>query len=85
MRLFIASIPYEVDESELFAMFKRYSVAWVKLVRDDAGRSRGFGFAEIEIDSLADLAIAELDGSILAGRRIAVTRAEDRRAATRQR
>jgi polyadenylate-binding protein len=71
--MFVANLDYAVDESALFELFSRYvDVASTKLVRDTAGRSRGFGFVEL-VSPQSDLERAlELNGYLFHGRQIRV-------------
>ena len=44
----------------------------------DTGRSRGFGFVEIEDEAAAGKAVGQLDGAELGGRRLTVNKARPR-------
>jgi RNA recognition motif-containing protein len=49
-RLFVGNLPYSVGESELESAFGEYgTVVSAVVIRDrESGRSRGFGFIEME-------------------------------------
>ena len=48
-----------------------------KIVMDrDTGRSKGFGFVEIEDDSQADEAVSKMDGQTIGGRPVRVSEAK---------
>lgn len=81
MKLFIASLDYSVSSDNLQTVFEEYgTVNYSKVVEDrDTGRSKGFGFIEMENDNEAQLAMRELNGMELRGREIVVKVAEDRR------
>lgn len=84
MKLFVGSLAYSVTDEELEQFFaEQGKVLSAVVIKDrDTGRSKGFGFVEMEDDEAAQNAIKELDGKDLGGRTIAVNQArpkEDRR------
>jgi RNA recognition motif-containing protein len=81
MNIFVGSLPYRLQEAELKELFEAYGeVSSVKLIIDrETGRSKGFGFVEMEDEEAAQKAIAGLNGAEVAGRSIAVSQAEDRK------
>ncbi|UEG54557.1 RNA-binding protein [Mucilaginibacter daejeonensis] len=81
MNIFVGSLPYRLQEAELKELFEAYGeVSSVKLIIDrETGRSKGFGFVEMEDDEAAQKAIAGLNGVEVAGRSIAVSQAEERK------
>lgn len=80
MKLFVGSLPYEVDDMALKELFGDFEVLTAKVVYDrDSGRSRGFGFVEIRSPDKAKEAIQALDGASVRGRYLSVKEAEDRR------
>ena len=76
--LFVGSLPWAVNDEALKEAFTQYgSVVSAKVVTDrQTGRSRGFGFVEMESDSEASAAIEALNGSDLNGRNIVVNEAK---------
>ena len=76
-KLFVSSLPYSVDDAQLEQIFAKYgTVVSAKVIIDrDTGRSKGFGFAEIEEDDKAAQAIAELHESEYEGRNLIVNEA----------
>jgi RNA recognition motif-containing protein len=80
MKLFIAKLDYEVSSDALQTVFEEYgTVNSCNVVTDrDTGRSKGFGFVEMENDQDAMNAMSELDGSSLRGREIVVKKAEEK-------
>jgi cold-inducible RNA-binding protein len=76
-KLFVASLPFSVDDDELEAIFKAVgTVASAKVILDrDTNRSKGFGFVEMSSDEEAAAAIKELDGKEFSGRTIVVREA----------
>ena len=77
-RLFVGNLPYSIGESELEAAFAEYgTVVSTVVIRDDeSGRSRGFGFIEMETDEMAESAAGALDGFEIDGRRLRVNLAQ---------
>jgi RNA recognition motif-containing protein len=76
-KLFVSSLPYSVDDAQLEQIFASYgTVLSAKVIIDrDTGRSKGFGFVEIEEDDKAAQAIAELHESEYEGRNLIVNEA----------
>lgn len=76
-KLYIGNLPYGVDDAALHETFAAYgSVMSAKVITDrDSGRSKGFGFVEMENDADADRAIEEANGKDLGGRAINVSEA----------
>lgn len=77
--LFVGNLPWSVDDQKLENLFAEYGeVQSAKVILDrDTGRSRGFGFVEME-DDAADAAISSLNESEVDGRNIRVNEAQDR-------
>jgi cold-inducible RNA-binding protein len=77
-RLFVGNLPYSVGESELETAFAEYgTVVSAVVIRDrESGRSRGFGFVEMETDEMAESAVGALDGFEMEGRRLRVNEAQ---------
>ncbi|MCY4380305.1 MAG: RNA-binding protein [Proteobacteria bacterium] len=80
-RLFIGNISYQTQESDLQTEFANFGVVKsVKIITDrDSGRSKGFGFVEMETASEAQEAIENLDGKSIDGRPIRVSQARERK------
>jgi RNA recognition motif-containing protein len=79
-KLFVGSLPWSVDDSKLQSAFEAHgTVVSAKIIKDrDTGRSRGFGFVEMENPSDAKNAIKALHQSELDGRNIIVNEAKPR-------
>lgn len=73
-KLFVGNLPWSTDEEALQAMFGRCGgVTSVKLITDrETGKSRGFGFVEMEDEAGAQAAIREFNGSRELGRDLVV-------------
>jgi RNA recognition motif-containing protein len=84
MNIFVGSLPFKVEESELKEVFEEYGeVSSVKIIMDrETGRSKGFGFIEMPDDEAAEKAIAEKNGTDLYGRTIVVNQAEEKKERT---
>ena len=80
-RLFVGNISYQTLESELETEFANFGVVKsVKIITDrESGRSKGFGFVEMESEDDAKAAIENLDGKNLGGRPLRVSEARERR------
>ncbi|CAG0926104.1 unnamed protein product [Notodromas monacha] len=80
MNIFIGSLPYDVKEADLLDSFEEYGkVNSIKIITDKfTGRSKGFGFVEMENEEEAKKAIAELNGATIDGRKIVVNVSEPR-------
>jgi RNA recognition motif-containing protein len=80
MKLFVAGLPFDLDDQELQDMFTPYgAVTSAKVILDrDTRKSRGFGFVEFSSEAEAREAIKALDGASLEGRNMTVKVAEDK-------
>lgn len=78
--IFVAKLDFGVDNAQLRSLFEPYGKVNKATVAMDkeTGRSRGFGFVEMEDEEEGQTAIDSLDGSSVNGRSIAVKKAEDR-------
>jgi RNA recognition motif-containing protein len=78
-KIYVGNLPWSATEGELQELFGRFGeVQSVAIITDrETGRSRGFGFVEMEADA-ADRAIAEADGQELGGRQLRVNEAQDK-------
>jgi RNA recognition motif-containing protein len=79
-RLYVGNLSYSVTSEDLQELFQQYgSVASAQVLSDrETGRSRGFGFVEMDNDAEADAAIENLDGNEHEGRRLTVNEARPR-------
>jgi RNA recognition motif-containing protein len=79
-KLYVGNLNYDVDSSELQRMFEPYGkVRSAQVITDrDSGRSKGFGFVEMDNDLEAQAAIAALGGSQVGGRSLTVNEAKPR-------
>ena len=77
-RLFVGNLPYSAGEGDLESAFAEHgTVVSVVVIRDrESGRSRGFGFVEMETEEMAESAAGALDGFEMDGRRLRVNVAQ---------
>jgi RNA recognition motif-containing protein len=79
-KIYIGNLPWSATEAELNDMFAKFgAVASAAIVTDrETGRSRGFGFIEMNEAEDADKAIQALDGTDMGGRPLRVNEAQQR-------
>ena len=77
-KLYVGNISFDTDESGLRSHFAQYGeVTSATIVTDrDSGRSRGFGFVEMETEEMAEAAVAGMDGFEIDERRLRVNEAQ---------
>ena len=81
MKLYVGNMSFDMDEHTLAELFQNYgAVNSAKIIFDrETGRSRGFGFVEMESKPDAEKAIAELAQSTVNGRELVVNEARPRK------
>ena len=82
-KLYVGNLAFGVTEGQLQEMFSPYGgVQRAQVITDrDTGRSKGFGFVEMNSDQEAQAAIAGMNGQMVDGRALTVNEArpqEDR-------
>jgi cold-inducible RNA-binding protein len=79
-KLYVGNLTYNVNESDLEALFSQYgSVQSAQIIIDrDTNRSKGFGFVEMGSDAEAQAAIDALNGQDHDGRNLTVNEAKPR-------
>ena len=77
--LYVGNLPWSLTEDELAQTFAQVArVQATRIITDrETGRSRGFGFIDLDEDSAAG-AIKTMDGFELKGRRLIVNEAHPR-------
>ena len=80
MNLFVAGLPYDLDDAELMEIFEKFgAVKSAKVAMDrETGKSKGFGFVEMVEDSEGREAIEHLNDISLGKKPLVVKQAEDR-------
>jgi len=81
MNIYVGNLSYEVNENDLTEVFKSYgTVSSSKIITDKySGRSKGFGFVEMENKDEAVHAIKELNGAVYENRDMVVNEAKPRK------
>lgn len=76
-KLYVGNLSYAVTDSDLARMFEAYgAVQSAHVIMDrDTGRSKGFGFVEMQSAQEADAATAALNGKESDGRALVVNEA----------
>ena len=79
-KLFVGNLSYATTEDDLRGHFEQVGpVASVAVITDrETGRSKGFGFVEMETDAAAQEAIQRLNNQPLNARNITVSEARPR-------
>jgi RNA recognition motif-containing protein len=79
-KLYVGNLSYSVTNASLEALFSEYgAVRSAQVIQDrDTGRSKGFGFVEMEDDNAARAAIDALHDSQHDGRPLTVNEARPR-------
>jgi RNA recognition motif-containing protein len=81
MNIYVGNLDFKVNEDDLQHIFEEYgAVSSAKIITDKySGRSKGFGFVEMDDDEAAKKAISELNGATIESRDIVVNEAKPRR------
>jgi RNA recognition motif-containing protein len=79
-KLYVGNLSYSTAEDDLRALFSQAgTVTSVAIITDrDSGRSKGFGFVEMESQAEAEKAIADYNGYMMADRALTVNIARPR-------
>lgn len=77
-KLYVGNLSYNMGDSELQELFAACgTIASAKVITDrDTGRSKGFGFVEMDSEEEANAAIAALNGKEIDGRALTVNEAK---------
>ncbi len=80
MNIFVAGLPYDLDDAELEEIFEKFgTVTSAKVAMDkETGKSRGFGFVQMPVDAEAKEAIEGLNDISLGKKPLIVKQAEER-------
>jgi RNA recognition motif-containing protein len=80
MKIFVAGLPYDLDDAELEEIFEKFGkVVSAKVVMDkETGKSKGFGFVDMPNEVEAKDAIESLNDISLGKKPLIVKQAEDR-------
>jgi len=85
MKIFVAGLPYDLDDAELTEIFEKFgTIASAKVAIDrNTGRSKGFAFVDMPNDDEAKDAIENLNDISLGKKPMIVKKAEDRPSSSR--
>ncbi len=80
-KLYVGNLSYQTTQDQLETLFAQCGPVVDAVVLQDryTGRSRGFGFVEMESEEQAADAIAKLNGTVVDGRPLNVAEARPRR------
>jgi RNA recognition motif-containing protein len=78
MKLYVGNLAFDTTSHDLQELFGRAgTVENVRLIEDrETGRSRGFGFVEMQTREEGAAAVAQFNGTELAGRALKVNEAK---------
>lgn len=79
-KIYVGNLSFNMSDQDLNALFSEHgAVTSANIVTDrETGRSRGFGFVEMEDDSAAAKAIGAINGRDVDGRSLNVNEARPR-------
>jgi RNA recognition motif-containing protein len=77
MNIFVAGLSFQKNDADLAQIFEEYgTISSARVITDRfTGRSKGYGFVEIDDEDAAKRAISELNGAELDGRQLSVSEA----------
>tara|TARA_B100001013_G_C24563193_1_gene423349 strand:- start:230 stop:475 length:246 start_codon:yes stop_codon:yes gene_type:complete len=80
MNLYVGNLPWSITEEELESHFAQAGpVKAVRIITEGrSGRSKGFGFVEMESDEGGQAAIDSFNGKEFGGRELRVDKATER-------
>lgn len=78
--IYVGNLAWETTSDDLYALFQEHgAVKRAQVISDkETGRSRGFGFVEMNDDAEAQKAIDALNGSTYRGRALTINEARPR-------
>jgi cold-inducible RNA-binding protein len=78
-KLYIANLPYHATDDILRHIFEHAGAVRIATIIKDpqTGRSKGFGFVEMETEQAAANAIEQFNGDVYDGRVVRVERSRD--------
>lgn len=81
MKLFVAGLPYDMDDAELMEIFEKFgtTISAKVAIDKETGKSRGFAFVEMANDEEALEAIEHLKDIAFGKKQLVVKQADDNR------
>ena len=84
-RIYVGNIPFLASNESLREFFTPYEIVSVKIVVDhETNKPRGFAFVDLKNTEDAPVAIKQLDGTDMGGRKVKVSAANERRPIVRR-
>jgi len=80
MNMYVSNLSFHTADDDLRKLFEQFgAVSSAKVINDrETGRSRGFGFVEMESDAEANAAIKGLNNKDVEGRAMSVSVAREK-------
>ncbi len=87
MNMYVSNLGFHVSDDDLRKLFEAFGeVSSAKVITDrETGRSRGFGFVEMQSDEQATKAIAALNNKQIEGRAINISQAREKERSSNRR
>ncbi len=84
MNMYVSNLSFHTDEQGLRTLFAEFgNVSSAKVITDrETGKSRGFGFVEMDVVAEAQAAMKNLNSKEIEGRALSVTVAKEKTART---
>lgn len=84
MNMYVSNLSFHTDEDALRNLFTQFgTVSSAKVITDrETGRSRGFGFVEMDVEAEAQAAMKGLNNKEIEGRSLSVSVAKEKPART---
>jgi RNA recognition motif-containing protein len=82
MNMYVSNLGFHVEDEDLKQLFASFGqVTSAKVIKDrETGRSRGFGFVEMQSTEEANKAMASLNNKEIEGRAISISVAREKEA-----
>lgn len=80
MNIYVSNLSFQTNDDGLRKLFEQFgTVSSAKVINDrDTGRSRGFGFVEMDSDEEGNAAIKALNNKEIGGRAMSVSVAREK-------
>jgi RNA recognition motif-containing protein len=80
MNMYVSNLSFHTTESDLRSLFEQFgAVSSCRIITDrESGRSRGFGFVEMDSETEADSAMKGLQNKEMEGRALSVSVAREK-------